>query len=251
MIERTFILLDGIGDRMERTLWDSGITTWGDFMGASSVPRISSQRKLRYDKDLLKASANLSVRNGDFFAHRLPGNEHWRLFETFRDDVVYLDIETTGHFAGNATTVVGLYDGATFKAFVRGKDLTREALASALDGKKMVVTFFGRGFDIPVLLHEFDIPVPPLHFDLCFAAKRLNMHGGLKVIERELGICRSDDTQGLSGADAVRLWYRYKRHEDESALSTLLQYNKEDVVNLEYLASKIFESLKTKVTGSF
>ena len=47
-----------------------------------------------------------------------------------------------------------------------------------------------------------------------------------------LGIGRSDKTAGLTGFDAVRLWNRYERG-DEEALDTLINYNAEDVVNLE------------------
>jgi len=47
-----------------------------------------------------------------------------------------------------------------------------------------------------------------------------------------LGMARSDETSGISGLDAVRLWNRYERGNDE-ALETLIKYNTEDVVNLE------------------
>jgi len=35
--------------------------------------------------------------------------------------------------------------------------------------------------------------------------------------------------------EAVRLWWRYVNDYDEDALNTLLEYNKEDVVNLKSL----------------
>ena len=43
---------------------------------------------------------------------------------------------------------------------------------------------------------------------------------------------RSDETAGITGFDAVRLWNRYERGNSE-ALETLIRYNTEDVVNLE------------------
>jgi len=43
---------------------------------------------------------------------------------------------------------------------------------------------------------------------------------------------RSDETSGITGFDAVRLWNRYQRGNGE-ALETLIRYNTEDVVNLE------------------
>jgi hypothetical protein len=43
---------------------------------------------------------------------------------------------------------------------------------------------------------------------------------------------RSDETSGITGFDAVRLWNRYE-HGNSEALETLIRYNTEDVVNLE------------------
>ena len=242
MITRSFIILDGIGERTERAMWQAGIRSWDDFITRPSVPRVAQARKGTYDAELAKAKANLSCRNDAFFSYRLPAGEHWRTFGAFRDSVAYLDIETTGSSAQDVTTVVGIYDGRDYTVLIRDDDLSAESLAAALDGKKLLVTFFGRGFDVPVLQREFGITVPSLHFDLCFAGKRVGLSGGLKKIEKEMGISRSDDTDGLSGWDAVRLWHQHRRGSAD-ALETLIQYNKEDVVNLERLSDIIYDRL--------
>jgi len=59
---------------------------------------------------------------------------------------------------------------------------------------------------------------------------RNNLYGGFKAVEAQLGIYRQ--LEGIGGAEAVELWWRYKNYGDEDALATLLQYNEEDVVNL-------------------
>ncbi len=46
-------------------------------------------------------------------------------------------------------------------------------------------------------------------------------------------------TEGLSGFDAIRLWWRYQDYYDDDALDLLLQYNKEDVINLKTLREKL------------
>ncbi len=242
MISRSFIILDGIGERTERAMWQLGITSWDDFITCDSVPRVSSARKGVYDRELAKAKANLACRNDLFFSYRLPSGEHWRAFGAFRDSVAYLDIETTGSSAQDVTTVVGIYDGEDYTVLIRDDDLSVESLAAALDGKKLLITFFGRGFDVPVLKREFGVTMPSLHYDLCFAGKRVGLSGGLKKIEKEMGIGRSEDTDGLSGWDAVRLWHHHRRG-DADALETLIQYNKEDVVNLERLSDIIYGRL--------
>jgi uncharacterized protein YprB with RNaseH-like and TPR domain len=66
---------------------------------------------------------------------------------------------------------------------------------------------------------------------------RCNHFGGFKAVEQQLGIPRR--LQGISGWDAVLLWQRYQNYGDQSALELLLQYNKEDVVNLKALREKL------------
>ena len=80
------------------------------------------------------------------------------------------------------------------------------------------------------------------HFDLCFAARRLGLQGGLKFIERELQIHREEAIEGLDGWDAVRLWHQW-RGGDEEALDLLLRYNAADVRNLEPLAELLFQQM--------
>ena len=58
-------------------------------------------------------------------------------------------------------------------------------------------------------------------------------YGGLKTVERRLGIRRN--LPDIDGAEAVRLWRRYQANYDQDALRLLLEYNKEDVLNLRTL----------------
>ncbi len=69
------------------------------------------------------------------------------------------------------------------------------------------------------------------HRDLMFECWRKNLYGGLKTVERTLGVPRR--LVGVDGLEAIRLWNRYHRQGDRSALRTLLEYNKEDVTNLK------------------
>jgi uncharacterized protein len=59
------------------------------------------------------------------------------------------------------------------------------------------------------------------------------LRGGLKAVERKLGIVRK--LPEVNGLEAIRLWWRYVENFDLEALETLLAYNKEDIVNLKTL----------------
>ncbi len=62
---------------------------------------------------------------------------------------------------------------------------------------------------------------------------RCNLYGGFKAVERQLGIDRQ--LTEVNGYEALRLWWRYVDYFDLDALATLLEYNKEDVLNLKIL----------------
>lgn len=244
MLTSTFVLLKGIGPGTERRLWEDGVTDWDIFLKQASVPGISSARKTWYDEDLSAAVSWLKAGRADLFGTRLKSRDHWRLFETFRHRTLYLDIETTGMSASTGhVTIVGLYRNGRMSSLVRGENLTEERLRDELDRTDLLVTFFGTGFDIPYLQAVYprlDFKKP--HFDLCFAARRLGLQGGLKVIERAVQIGRDADLEGLDGWDAVRLWHQW-RGGDEAALDRLLRYNAADTRNLERLAEWLYERM--------
>jgi uncharacterized protein YprB with RNaseH-like and TPR domain len=73
---------------------------------------------------------------------------------------------------------------------------------------------------------------------------RNNLYGGFKAVERQLGISRR--LQRIAGTDAAMLWWRYQLHHDRKALALLLEYNKEDVVNLRTLKGKLDRFSQTK-----
>jgi uncharacterized protein YprB with RNaseH-like and TPR domain len=128
-------------------------------------------------------------------------------------------------------------------SLVRGDNLTEDRLQAEFEQTDLLITFFGSGFDIPFLQTAFPrLNLKKPHFDLCFAARRLGLQGGLKFIEREMHIEREPGLEGLDGWDAVRLWQQW-RGGDESALNLLLRYNAADTKNLAPLAELLYEQM--------
>ncbi len=190
------------------------------------------------------AASRLDAGQTAFFGTCLKSRDHWRLFKAFRYRTLYLDIETTGTSAREGqVTVVGLYRNGRMHSLVRGDNLSEDAVQDAFDQSDLVITFFGSGFDLPFLQTAYPrLNLKKPHFDLCFAARRLGLQGGLKFIEHELQIDRDPTLEGLDGWDAVRLWRQW-RGGDEAALDLLLRYNAADTRNLEPLAEMLYERM--------
>lgn len=244
MLKSTFLFLQGIGEVTERRLWEHGITDWTRFLSTSGLPGVAPARKRQYDEQVQTALEQFHQGRVDYFADALKPRDHWRVFGAFRARTGYLDIETTGEPAGvGQVTVVGLYVQGTMFSLVNGMNLSEGLLSQALSRCDVLVTFFGSGFDLPYLKATFPgLKLDQAHFDLCFAARRLGLRGGLKHIEGLCGIARSSDVQGLDGWDAVRLWQAW-RLGDRDSLNQLVRYNEADVMNLEPLADHLYSRL--------
>ena len=244
MLRQTFLHIAGIGYRTEERLWKSGIRTWEDASAARLDRVVPSRLGRRLGGAVAESEDALRRGNYRFFADRLPSREHWRAWPEFRTRVAYLDIETTGLEIGwDALTVVGLYDGRRKRSFVRGENLGE--FPEAVQQARLLVTFNGSRFDLPFLRRAFPrLRLDQLHVDLMGPLRRLGFRGGLKAIEGRLGIERTEETAGLRGSDAVRLWQAYEVG-DEDALDILREYNLADVVNLEPLMGFAYDGLRS------
>jgi uncharacterized protein YprB with RNaseH-like and TPR domain len=155
----------------------------------------------------------------------------------------YLDIETTGlSFATNDITVIGIYlHNEEEERFIQlyGETVNTQNLLNFLDGVQTIYTYNGSRFDIP-FIHGFlgvNLEEKFQHVDLMYDCWKHNLKGGFKMVEKILGIYR--ETEGVKGYDAIILWDKYETYDDTDALSLLLKYNKEDVVNLKTLREKL------------
>jgi uncharacterized protein len=155
----------------------------------------------------------------------------------------YLDIETTGlSWASCEITVVGTYlvgSGTDELIQLVGPNVTRRRLGEAMKGVQDIFTYNGSRFDLPFIKASLGVDLESAyrHRDLMYDCWDCRLHGGLKVVEKQLGIPRR--LQGVGGFEAVLLWQRYVNHGDGEALDKLLHYNREDVMNLKVLRQKL------------
>lgn len=240
MLKHTFQHLHGIGEKTEKRIWAAGITTWEEFLNSPSQAPISQWQQDLGCRELENSLYALERRDAHYFTDKLSGALHWRLFPEFGQRIAYLDIETTGAVAGMSyITVVGIYDGSRPHVYVRGENL--DCFADEVDEFTLLVTYNGKLFDLPFLRQELGIPLAHAHIDLRYPLAALGYTGGLKKIERTLGLEREGPMGLLDGWCAVHLW-RYHQQGEPRALETLLRYNLEDVIHLPALLARVYNS---------
>ncbi|MFC2006069.1 ribonuclease H-like domain-containing protein [Chloroflexota bacterium] len=220
--------------------------------GVALLPEETTLTSIRERRQLVlnKVSAYISQYHPDLAeTPRVTGNEKHRIkgkrpeMEPEQLTEAYLDIETTGLTpAGCDITVIGIHicnnGNSSFTQLV-GKDIAEQSILEALQGVSVLYTYNGSRFDLPFIQSRLGINLAKVftHIDLMYHCWRKNLYGGLKSVERQLGIERR--LVGIDGYEAVKLWWRYVDSFDLDALNTLLEYNKEDVVNLKSLKERL------------
>jgi uncharacterized protein len=251
MLQETFIHLPGIGTKREARLWSQGVKSWGDLVSLGGIsPEILAIHELLADE---AAVGDLQV-----LGSCLRPSEHWRALCLKPNGAsakpsrwLALDIETTGLGRGrDHVTAIGLCGHATdFKpvALTWGLDDLPGLLQSYLNDTDTLVTFFGKGFDVPFLDSQYPaLKWPPFHLDLTPLLRSLGLKGGLKKIQQALGLCRPGDIEDADGYTAVLLWRAHQRGQ-EGALDTLVRYCMEDVVVLLPLAELAYNQMSEKL----
>jgi len=237
MINSSFIFLDKIGKQLERKIWQQGIKDWNTFIKTKKVIGISKKRKSYYDRKLIEARKAIYNNNSKFF--NLPQSETWRLYEHFKDQTIFLDIEVSGVSKYDDITLIGLYDGIETKTTFN-------------INHKLIVTFNGATFDLPYISKRYPKLLPDIpNFDLRTACTRVNLTGGLKQIEKQLGIKRTNKiVEKMYGGDPLRLLKMYKATGDDHYINLLIEYNEEDIINLKPIADYVTKKLKHLNTTS-
>ena len=238
LITNTYQHISGIGPKKEALLWEEGLTDWQ-----------SALKNINYYA-MPNSIREANSKNYDYFLKKFPNQILYRLYPMFMDKTVFLDIETTGMKpAKSYVTVIGCYDGKDMQVFVHGKN-ERDFL-DYIKNYSIVVTFNGSCFDIPFLERYFNTKIKCAQIDLRFVLKDLGYTGGLKKIEKDVGIDRGDDMLGVNGYTAVLLWNYYLDTKDETAIDSLIHYNLLDTIDLEYLLclayNKYAEKYKTSL----
>lgn len=239
MLKHTFLHLPGVSEKTEEAWHAQGITDWDALLATTLIPGVGEKRLVLY-KQLIKASkAALHAQDAVFFAALLPPTEHHRAYGEFKDAHACLDLEIDKH---GQVTVVTITDGLHAHVLLKDVNLTLQELKRALEPYKLLITFNGAAFDLPLLKKQYGLTWKGLHIDLKTVARRLGYEGGLKAIEHALGITRDYEEKYqviLKGGDPAQLYRMWRGSGDEHYLDLLLAYNEADALHTWLLAQRL------------
>ena len=248
MLIHTFCHLKGLSRSAEERLWSRGIMTWDDYERCRGGGVFSERKNEEVLMQLRESRQAFERGDAGYFLDGLPPADRVRVFPHFRDQIAYLDIETTGLNSSDEITTIALYDGASVKTYVKGRNLSEFPRDAASAG--LLVTFNGERFDLPFLRMAFGEDFDQPHLDLYPVLKALGYRGGLKACEKALEVERQVPAD-IDGKEAARLWRRYSTEGDEFALSLLIAYNSQDVLSLEQLLVKTYNMLIRDLPSGF
>lgn len=246
-IQSTFIHLDKVGIHKENELWSKNILSWENYK--ENIERTN----LFFDKidSRLYSSINAyEEKDIDFFSKRIKKSEYYRLAISFPEDVLFLDIETTGLSRYyDHITMIGWSINNEYNYFINGiSDITN--FINIVKRAKIIVTFNGSIFDLPFIKNFLpQIEFPHCHIDLRFFSRRFNLTGGQKAIEEKIKFKRPKSLKNTDGYIATILWDEYKWGK-KSSLEKLIAYNFSDIEGmkaiLDYCIKENFKKLQLK-----
>jgi len=155
-------------------------------------------------------------------------------YRRFKENALCLDVETT-HYNG-PIALIGMYkpkDGEIdCVSLIRGRNLSALSVKDALQGCKLLITYNGLKHDVPKIREEFPNSIPaniPV-IDVFLMAKYLRLGTSLDVLENTFNVGRPNSI--ARKGRAIHLWQRYRNINDKTALQKLIDYNRQDTVNL-------------------
>jgi len=170
---------------------------------------------------------------------------------------IYLDTETTGLAGGTGTYAfligVGRFTGEAFEVeqfFMRDfheEPALLEMLARRLPEASGLVTYNGRGFDLPLLETRFLLARRPWpgqalpHLDLLPLARRFwrGLVQDFRLGSLEAALLGHERHDDVPGAMIPQLYFRYLREQDLSVLEGVFEHNAQDLLSLAVLMGRL------------
>ena len=170
------------------------------------------------------------------------------------EDVVFFDIETTG-LSSTPLFLIGAMDWEEDGLVVRqylARDYSEEAaviafFAEVCRGKRLLVSFNGKSFDLPyvqVRAATHRVPLenqPATHFDLLHECRRIwkDALPDCKLQTLETWVCKRPRHEDIPSAEIPEAYHQYVRTRDARDLVEILKHNMLDLVTLADLMTRL------------
>ena len=172
---------------------------------------------------------------------------------------VYFDTETTGLSTGAGTVVilvaVGHLDGdaivvrqALLPDYPDEPALLRTVMGW-VEGFERMVTYNGRGFDIPLMAARMTIHgmgrdlvgLPARHDDLLPIARRLwrRILGGARLADVERGVLAIRRRSDCPSSEVPQRWFAYQSGASPDMLAAVIDHNAQDVASLALIDAEL------------
>lgn len=243
MIDQLFLHCPGIGPKSEKQLKESGFKTWDDCLKDSTELPFSGKKRDALLQTLQESKEAYQSHDLEYLIDTFPTREHWRLLAEYHKEATWFDIETSGLSAYDSeVTVISAYRNGRVQSFVYEENL--DDFLTLVDDSNLLISFNGNSFDVPFLVQFYNLPdIGCPHIDLRWIAYHQGLDGGLKSIERQLGVQRPGNLSDIDGFEAVRLFHRWQRRGDLRARNKLVQYCEADAIATYRVTQEIVKRL--------
>ncbi len=246
MIRGALLHLPGLGPNGVRQLRLAGIDDWTTLRRYPGLRNMAAQQRAKLILSIDACEKALCDDDVAYLIKTFKPCDRWRILNHYFSRASYFDLETTGLGAESDITLIGLWHRDRFHAFVRGRNL--DGFLDILDEIDLLISFNGASFDVPRVTERFRIPdLPCAHLDLRWLCYREHLKGGLKIIERQLGIQRPAELCGVDGDMATWLWHKWERENSEDALKRLIAYCRADVTALKTIAAQLLARKQDRI----
>lgn len=236
-IQGAFLHLPGFGPRKVASLRDRGITSWSELLHFHhhDLPGLEDGASA-WVKAIRRDEEAFNSNNLAHLVTTLHRTDHWRILADYIEQATFLDIETSGDQLRPEITLIIAKHRGVLHTFTSGHNL--DDFLGLLDDIRLLVTFNGASFDVPQMENHFHIPMRDIaHIDLRWVCYHAKLRGGLKEIERAIGLIRPADLIGMDGAEADWLWRRWKETANQKLVQRLTRYCAADVIGLHHLSN--------------
>ena len=242
ILRGAFHHLPGIGVQRRRQLAAAGIRDWRQLLEGDLPFACRGAARHRLVEAVLESERLVAADDLPRLVARFGPADQWRILCAYFDRAAFVDIETAGMGADAPITVVAVHEPGDIACYVG--DVNLDDALDHLERLPLIATFNGANFDLPFIHRFFHVPsLRASHIDLRWICHHHELRGGLKSIERRLGIDRPDDLAGVDGAEAVWLWSRWQEGRDADALHKLVRYCAADVVTLRAVGARLLSSI--------